>query len=267
MNKPIKRKNETSSASSTPKVRNQEKAETVAPTPTATASAPATTAVVKKKSHMLGKLANPPPEGLPREAVESFLTQVQHQLDLAKTLVDTNMSFDDAITIHRIIHDRLKELSDLGDLCIADWQGDSEEDLEVKRTWLKQSDLKNVSIQDQLNGKEGSGTRWTAEESSLFNLAVTQINPNQRGAAKEIGKMVTTKTYIQIRDRLRRYKLQEMKKNEESLTYLTNEDDTTNSPITKKLHEAVGEREDDNDDGDKEDEDEEDEDEVHEWQK
>lgn len=152
---------------------------------------------------------DPAPTDLPREAVETFLKQVDVQLDLTRSLAD-NVCLDDALKLQRLIHDRVKELSHLGDACIATWttyageQDMAPEEIEKRKIWMADSELSAPVEEETL--KETQLSRWTQEEVDLFNLALAGVDLNKRGYPEEIRKIVKTRTVVQIRERLRRIK-------------------------------------------------------------
>ena len=154
---------------------------------------------IKKQRSNFGVLANPAPEGIPREAVECFIKQVTLQLELAKTLAQTS-KFEDALKIHRMLHDRIKELSALGDFCIAQWT-DYEDD-EKRTAWM--ADAEATYSESRLTAHVSC--RWTPEENALFEEAIKNIDISKRCAATLIAKAVPSKTVPQIRERLRRAK-------------------------------------------------------------
>lgn len=161
----------------------------------------------KRSRPSLGELMDPPPERVPREAVDCFLKQVGLQLELARCLGQTG-KFDDAVTIQRLLHDRLKELCDIGDACIAQWTDFDEED--KRNPWQAEA---NEAAQDgnPLPPLVSARTRWTPEEIELFNETIKTIDISKRYAASQIAKTVTSKTLVQIRERLRREKRHQKK--------------------------------------------------------
>jgi len=168
----------------------------------------------KKPVIQFGKLADPAPEGLPREAVESFLSQVELQLKLARTLVEFYPNPGDAVVVHRLLHSRIIELAKLADLCIADWT--SFED-DQQSTWKQQTLLDDVSF-DSKPKREGKQTcRWNEQENAMFNRALELVDIFKRGATKLIKNYVPTKSSTQIRDRLRRVRKARWKQEEDAI--------------------------------------------------
>ena len=164
----------------------------------------------KKKSRRskslvpLGQLADPSPTGVSRDTVECDLKQIETQLKLVKSLIDSFPAFDDAVRVQHIIHQKLLEpLSQLADASIAEWNTKEEK----KSTWL--SSAAPTKPKEELKSAAHSSFRWTPEEVAQFNRAVQEIPCNQRGSTKLIQQRIPSKTMIQVRDRLRRYKLEQ----------------------------------------------------------
>lgn len=185
------------------------------PAPAAAAAASRTAPVVKCTkleipAALRGQFMDPAPTDLPRESVEVFLKQVDIQLKLTKSLAD-NVCLEDALKLQRLIHDRVKELSHLGDACIATWttyghqlDGMDEEEVARRKIWMQDSTLSAPMADETL--KETQLSRWTQEEVDLFNLALAGVDLTKRGYPEEIRKIVKTRTVVQIRERLRRIK-------------------------------------------------------------
>jgi hypothetical protein len=154
--------------------------------------------------------------GLPYDAVEQYLCQVENQLDLAREL-DNCILYSDSSAVLRAVHEKLKELMILSDVTLLEWQRrgtglpetivkTNKEDGEEGNSNNNNSSSSNTS-NSKTNQNVQKWARWTTEEDLALEEEVNaQLQRDQEKPfnMKAIAAKVGTKTAGQCRERVRR---------------------------------------------------------------